>query len=288
MLLGSTGFLGSTLKPLLEASGDVITPSRSELLASGGGNLIRGAKNLMAEYSPSRVVNCVAETDWIACRDHPEESEIPNVRLPEALSLALSENSHLVHVSTDAVFGGGSAPYSIADETCPMSNYGLQKAQAEQLVLRNAPGNVSILRGSFFGIPHGNRTNIFKFLIEALRKGRAVEGYSDFINNPVSVHTFTQAITRVLDFGPIGLGHLGTERGYSKFEFACVVARSLDAPEDLIGEVLSPPSSVAFGGLDLTLESEQTWSKLAMRTPEMLDEISSMHGELKRWAPLGN
>ena len=289
VLLGASGFLGSRLKLLLEASGAAsIAPSRNEILILGQGDPVVGVKNLIAEYSPKKLINCIAEIEWKTCRDFPSESEVPNVKIPEAIATSLSERAHFIHVSTDAVFGGASAPYSLNDKTCPVSTYGSQKAEAERLLLSICPDNVSVLRGAFFGLPGKGRNNVLKFFLEAFLKGKPVEGYTDFVNSPVSVDTFARAVMRVLNHGPIGVGHFGSERGYSKWEFASLVAKSLELPESLVIKSVSPISSVAHGGLDLTLESRESWSKLGTRAPEMLSEISEMQHEFEGWTDFGN
>lgn len=274
---------------MLETSGrSMIAPTREELLRHGAGEVVLGVRNLIVQYAPRVVINCIGETDWRICEQKRNEAELSNVRIPEAVSMTLNRTSHFVHISSDAVFGGGLPPYSPSDPRCPVSTYGSQKAEAERIVLGLAQDNVSILRGAFFGYPDAERTNFFKFLIQAFSRGKSVEGYCDFVNNPVSVHTFARLIARVVDFGPIGLGHFGTERGYSKWEFATLVANSMKYPEDLVVKVTSPESSVASGGLNLTLESESSWSKLGYRTPEMLAEIISAREEFERWNSLGN
>lgn len=277
VLLGASGFLGSRLKLLLEASGTpLIAPSREDILILGRGDPISGVKKLIAESSPGNLINCIAEIDWKTCRDFPVDTKVPNVKIPEAILTSLTERTHFIHVSTDAVFGGASAPYSPSDKPCPMSTYGSQKAQAERLLLNLAPDNVSVLRGAFFGLPSKGRTNILKFLLENFSQGESVEGYIDFVNSPVAVDTFARAVTGVLKLGPIGVGHFGCERGYSKWEFASLVASSLGLPQSLVIKSPAPISSVAHGGLDLTLESEGSWSKLGMRAPEMLSEVSKV------------
>jgi len=289
VLLGASGFLGSRLKLLLESTGtSFLAPSRDEVLLLGKGDLVIGIRNLIAECAPGNVINCIAQTDWRTCRDFPIESEVPNVKVPEGIANSLSGKIHLVHVSSDAVFGAGSAPYQIGDSPCPISAYGSQKAEAEKLLLNLASDNVSILRGAFFGLPGQGRNNVFKYLLEAFAQGKSVHGYTDFVNSPVSVDTFARTVMRVLEIGPIGVGHFGSERGFSKWEFASLVAQNLQVPEALVIKAESPTSSVAHGGLDLTLESGSSWSRLGMVQPEMLKEIMSMKESLGGRISLGD
>lgn len=289
LLLGATGFLGANLLPMLEASGmTVVAPTRDQLVAFGDGKVINGIAKLTLELRPKNVINCIAETDWRTCEEHPAQAEVPNIRIPEAAALGLPKDSHFIQISTDAVFGGGVAPYTLANEKCPVSEYGLQKAAAEDRLLNIARGRVSILRGAFFGLPIRGRNNILRHLIEAFRLGKSVEGYSNFVNNPVSVHTFARMVALVLEIGPIGIGHFGAERGYSKWEFASLVAEALGVPEQLIVRVPAPKSSVAHGGLDLTLDSESSWSRIGLEPPQMLAEVTDMRDEMRRWVSFGN
>ena len=41
----------------------------------------------------------------------------------------------VLHISTDYVFDGSSAPYSERDQTNPLNDYGLSKLESEKIVL---------------------------------------------------------------------------------------------------------------------------------------------------------
>lgn len=283
ILFGGSGFLGTHLIPELQSTNfQIVYPNRAEILAKGEGDLLVGIKAIIGEHNPTCIVNSMARTNWIECKDSPVETSMINVTVPELLSKFMPENSHLIQVSSDSVFGAGLAPYSPLDAPCPTSTYGAQKAEAERLVLANSPNNVSIVRGAFFGQSDRGRPNFMGHLLDKLANGQHVTGYTNFKNSPVSVITFARSIARLASLGPASIGHFGAEAGYSKYEFARLVGSEIGARLDLIEPIEAPSSSIAMGGLDLSLDSKSTWAKLDVSPPEMKSEVQMMIAELIR------
>ncbi|MEK7424358.1 MAG: sugar nucleotide-binding protein [Actinomycetota bacterium] len=64
---------------------------------------------------------------------------------------AAAVGAHLVHVSTDAVFGGRDAPYVEADLPDAITDYGRWKAEAEVEVSRAHPGAVVVRTSLIYG-----------------------------------------------------------------------------------------------------------------------------------------
>jgi dTDP-4-dehydrorhamnose reductase len=95
-----------------------------------------------------------------------------NERFPHRLASALGER-RLIHLSTDAVFSGASAPYSEHAEADAVDVYGRSKARGEP-----RGGGVHCLRCSVIGPEPGEPRSLLGW---ALRQpsGARIDGYSD-------------------------------------------------------------------------------------------------------------
>lgn len=97
---------------------------------------------------PDVVVNLAGESNTDTVERNPAAYERINVQVPYALA-RLSEmlGYRLIHISSQAVFGGTAAPYGLNDSLDPINAYGRQKAEAE-VVVQNYR-NVTIIRPTF-------------------------------------------------------------------------------------------------------------------------------------------
>lgn len=81
----------------------------------------RAVDELLGTLDPDLVINCAAAVgDWDT-----------TARGPVHLAVAAKrQGARLVHISTDAVFGGREAPYREDDLPSPVTPYGVAKAAA--------------------------------------------------------------------------------------------------------------------------------------------------------------
>lgn len=108
-----------------------------------------------------------------------------------AILAAAGRSARLVHVSTDSIFDGRSAPYDETAEGRPLSDYGRAKAEAE-IAARSHP-NVAIARTSLiYGLEEMDNGTIW--MTEALRAGRPVVLFSNQRRNPVWVESLAAAL----------------------------------------------------------------------------------------------
>jgi dTDP-4-dehydrorhamnose reductase len=137
LVTGATGFLGGYAAAELRARGHrVLTTSRSggdadaDLAAPG----MVGA--VVQATSPDLVLNLAAMSRLRDCEQDPAGARALNADLPG--QLALRFGARLLHVSTDLVFDGRSAPYATSSPVGPLSVYGATKAEGEERVLAHA------------------------------------------------------------------------------------------------------------------------------------------------------
>lgn len=277
LLLGSSGFLGSHLRSLLTSQTpfEIVAPSRQEIASFGGNGVALGALAIAEITRPDVVINCIANTSWLDCEASPPRTAAVNVELPSILGRELPKSVHLIHFSSDAVFGNGEAPYAPSNKTSPRTVYGRQKARADSELLATSK-SVTIIRGSFFGDSKAGKPGIFNFYLDALMQGRAVDGYVDYVNSMISTYAISDVVLRCIQLGPMGLLHIGSSEQFSKYEFGVLVAGVFGFDGELVHPVASPSESVAYGGLNLSLDSASSWSRLDMTPPKLTTQLSHL------------
>jgi len=81
-------------------------------------------------------VNCIVERQLEICENNWQDIKSSNIDITNNIAKNCSElNIHLIHLSTDYVFDGQTAPYYPSDETNPLQNYGISKLISEKRVI---------------------------------------------------------------------------------------------------------------------------------------------------------
>lgn len=138
LLFGASGLLGSELVDYLLGEDDFEV------------HAIRGRKDmdvihasdqdldaLFKRSKPVACINCIAQRSIEACQDDWDSICQVNIDVADKLARACANNGvYLVHISTDYVFDGTSAPYIPSDVPNPLQNYGISKCIAEFRVMK--------------------------------------------------------------------------------------------------------------------------------------------------------
>lgn len=105
------------------------------------------------ERRPDVIINLAGESRPDVVERDPGASQDINVTLPlNLVEWCDSHGSHLIQVSSQAVYNGQHAPYSVDGLTeAPVNEYGRQKAFVDYALLRRVPpaGNWTIVRPTF-------------------------------------------------------------------------------------------------------------------------------------------
>jgi len=149
--------------------------------------------------TPDVAFLCAAETSTTACEQRPDESLLINVTAPAKFAAWLAElGTHLVFLSTNAVFSGTAARQDAATPPDGASAYGRQKALAER-TLSSITGRLSIVR---FGKVIGSTTQPLSSWIDTFEHNGDVEAFDDMPFAPISIDAATKALALVADQRP--------------------------------------------------------------------------------------
>lgn len=141
-ICGASGILGKELSSLLKNNS-------VEYIGSYNKNYIENCvkidfsnvNDIENEFTKLKIdvcVNCIVERQLEICEGNWNETKKSNIDITNNLSKVCKKlDIHLIHISTDYVFDGMSAPYFPNSQTNPLQNYGISKLISECKVLAN-------------------------------------------------------------------------------------------------------------------------------------------------------
>lgn len=144
----------------------------------------------------------------------------------EAVARACREvGAGVVHVSTDVVFSGESAPYTEADEPAPVHEYGRRKAEAERVVRSAAPGAAVARTSLIVRADPPDRTTAW--VLAGLRAGAPVRLFTDELRCPIAVDDLAAQLWEVALLPPAeraGTWHLVGPEALSRYALGLLIA----------------------------------------------------------------
>lgn len=244
LVTGASGFVGAHIALDLAALG-------YEVIAAGGkadcadevkravahhtkGNLADTSfvDSLNSLFHPDVVVHAAALANAVECEKNPDVAEIANIKVTQNLASVFTD-CPFVHVSTDLVFDGATAPaggFSEADSPCPASVYGRTKYEAEQLIASKLPLGVVARICLVYGAKVGRSAGFMGWLNGALLAGQEVNLFVDEWRTPIYSADVSRGIEAIfkslLDshMAKQGIVHLAGPERLSRFEFGEILS----------------------------------------------------------------
>lgn len=186
---------------------------------------------------------CAAVTSLAQCANAPATTHAINVLQTVALAKKLIDaGSFVVFLSTNLVLDGR-APRPTASATVnPQTEYGRQKAQAEELLL-GLGKRVAVVR---FGKIVAPGLPLFESWADSLRQGKPVHPFEDMAMAPVGLSFAIEALLRVAASRVSGIVQVSACRDMSYADAARVIARNVGADVRLIEPALRSPQERAL------------------------------------------
>lgn len=279
LLLGSTGLLGSTLLPSLQAHGyDVKAHSRSGETQYNVNLSERSATHsLLDSIKPAVIINLAGLTNVDTCEANPNAAFLANVLAVENISnwiLNSGSPCHLIQISTDQVYDSA----GLHEEThVSLQNCYAFSKYAGELAASRVPG--TILRTNFFGLSQcSGRSSLTDWLYQSLSSHQSIQVFDDVQFNPVSMDTLAGIIELVIREKPVGIYNLGSHGGMSKADFAFSFADALDYPTASMTRSSSDQATFinAYRPKDMRMDCSKLESTLQVKLPHLIDEIKSV------------
>lgn len=289
LIIGSSGLLGSNLSFSLRGKSNLTltqvsrqsSPTTTHTISSYDRAVLR---ELIDEFMPSVVVNCVGVVGHDKVNTSPEIARQANLEIPAHLAeLTQDQGIRFVHFSSDSVYSGNprKAPFSETSETRPFSLYGHQKLESESVVLERHPGSL-VLRVNFFGWSQsGTKGMLDHFAYHAVRETRPI-GYSRYFVTSIYTGNLAKVLVGALEGGLVGIFNLGSSNSLSKFEFGRTFFGQTNRDVDDV--IAGDPSFWAADGTvarDLSMSSEKIERALGIKVASQEEGIAQALNELE-------
>lgn len=196
LVTGANGQLGSELQQLAPLHPDLnftfVTRNELDLSDSNAINTWFTKKNYDV------IINCAAYTAVDKAESEPDLAHAINAKAVETLAnIAKTQNSSLIHVSTDYVFAGQNfQPYKESDRTDPQGIYGASKLAGEQALLSINPAKSIIIRTAWVYSTFGN--NFVKTMLRLGKEREELGVIYDQVGSPTSARDLAIAIISII------------------------------------------------------------------------------------------
>jgi dTDP-4-dehydrorhamnose reductase len=281
LVVGANSEIGSATARLIRARGGQVLATTRRLPASA--SAVRLDFNAPIEDFVVPVgVRCacifVAVARLAACAADPAGSAHINVRQTLALTDRFAaQGIYTLFLSTNQVFNGDS-PHVPADApVSPVSEYGRQKAEAENMLRarmsHGAP--VGILRLAKVVSPGMALVSAWK---RELSAGRPIRAFDDMTMAPIPIEVVAASIARMMEDRLSLVAQLTGPRDVTYAEVGRLVAKSLEADPRLVQPVSALDNGMPHGSTPrhTTLDSSLLFARYGLAAPDAFDVIGEL------------
>jgi dTDP-4-dehydrorhamnose reductase len=202
LVTGAAGMLGTDVVAAAAARHDVVPFTRTELDITDR-DAVRAA---VGDTAPDAIINCAAWTDVDAAEaDEAAATRINGDGAGHLAAAADEAGAHVVHVSTDYVFGGDATePYVESAPTGPIGAYGRSKLAGE-VAVSAVPGHAIVRTAWVFG-RHGK--NFVETMLRLGAERDEVTVVDDQLGCPTYTGHLAAALVRVAEQRARGVLHV--------------------------------------------------------------------------------
>lgn len=140
--------------------------------------------------------------------------------IPKAAGLlalqAAERNIRIIHLSTDQIFDGNTAPYTEANAPCPIHPYGKAKAQAEDLIRSLNPRATIVRTSLLYDLRKPDRQTTR--LIEAITNQSFFKLFEDEWRSPIWVENLADALLELATKDIPGMLHIGGPNSLNRWD----------------------------------------------------------------------
>jgi dTDP-4-dehydrorhamnose reductase len=239
LVIGGTGLVGNALLRAWTARGaDVVAATyHCHACASFLQLDMRGeaeVRDLIASHRPAVVAVPAANPFVDYCEQHPAETRKVNVDGTLNVARACRDlGARMIFYSSDYVYDGSKGVYTEEDATCPINEYGRQKAEAERGVMDADPRNIVLRTSGAYGWQWEPKNFVLQIRAK-LSSGQAMTVADDVRYNPTYVENLAEITAELVEAGAAGIYHVVGADEIARYDFAGRVARAFGLDERLL------------------------------------------------------
>lgn len=286
LITGTTGMLGATLVNLFRKDFNVF--------ATGSKNPeVQVADNFMAfdlsssDYSelidwskPEIIVHCAALTNGNYCEQHPNEAFLVNGITLNKFVKAVSDTTHIIYISTDAVFSNDT--HNADENVCtqPESVYGKSKEIGE-FFLVNSNVNYTIVRTTIVGTNlNKSKQGFVEWIVNSAKNGTDISLFDDVKFTPISIWNLAKQLKYIIhnnsQFSQ-KIVHVAGSEICTKYEFGIALLKALNLPIEKIqcGKI-SQFKERAKRSTDQTLSCKEFEKIAKVKLPSLSETVADI------------
>lgn len=269
LILGGDSVIGVALREHFEAAGDeVSTTTRRKPGARDRAlflDLGREPSLVDGHGEFDVAIVCAAVTNQKKCAEDPNRSRQVNVHGTVCVVERLvGRGCFVVFLSTSLVFDG-TVPYArVDDPRRPRGEYGRQKAEAEDAVLRL--GGTAVVR--LTKVLHRDY-GLFAQWRATLREGKSIRAFSDLACAPLSLSEAVPFVAAIARERWAGIWHLSGREDVSYATMAAALAKIWQVDPALVVSVPAEEAGLSpeYAPQHTTLDTRRAEEELGFRPP---------------------
>ncbi len=175
------------------------------------------------------VFHLAANSSTAECEKEPEKTRKLNVDASVRLAeMCADQKIRLVFVSSEQVYSGLNSIYVESEWPEPGHEYGRQKLEAENRLLKIQP-DIAIARiAVLYGLLESPKKSFLQQWIDAWQRFVPVTAFDDEFRSFLSVDSAVEALTLLLEQGAIGKFNVGGADSMSRYDFAELASQILN------------------------------------------------------------
>ena len=208
-------------------------------------------KKVFSQHQPDILLYCHAVCDVPKCEADPAWAYEVNVGHLQRVLSHLSDNTRLVYLSSDHVFGGDGM-YDEQSAPCPISVYGQSRVAAEQLVL-SRPETLVIRTGLAIGPSPNGRTGHLDWLRYRTQQNLPITIVEDEYRSTVWADDLAVRVMSLAASPVTGIRHISATQVTSRIALANFLLHALGRETDFFNrESRFQRSAPHLGKVELT------------------------------------
>jgi dTDP-4-dehydrorhamnose reductase len=147
---------------------------------------------------------------------------------------ARTNNSKIIHISTDYIFDGKAGNYDESSKPNPLSYYGKSKLASENALISSGINYTIVRTMIIYGTGKNLRPNFALWLIDMLGKKQPVKIVDDQFGMPTMVDDLAWGLLKIVDMDKSGIYNICGSEYLSRYDFAVKLANVFGFDENLI------------------------------------------------------
>ncbi len=287
LVFGGSSMIGSRLVEALNADFTYFN-NNIEIEGSTGFKVdIRDKEstiNLIKKLKPDIIIHGAAAPNMDVCEtDKKLAYDIHINGTKNIIEGCKAIDAKIIFLSTSAVFDGKKKIYTEKDDTCPISYYGITKAEAEKIVVDSGLDFLMARLDHLYGWVYydGQKKNTAIRVLENLERGEIIEEIIDWYNNPTFVDNLSEIIKRLIEKNAEGIYHTAGPDFLNRYEFALKIAEIFGMDKNLIKKKTSDKLNLPAKRINCNLDSSKAAKKTGIKLLAIEDGLREMRRQIE-------